>query len=59
MRKELLIGLLLTAMSAGAVKMKPGVATIKQSDGTTLTSERMATKTSVILLRQTALYFIK
>lgn len=37
MRKELLIGLLLTAMSAGAVKMKPGVATIKQSDGTTLT----------------------
>lgn len=36
MRKKLLTVLLFTAISAGAVKMKPGVTTIKQSDGTTI-----------------------
>lgn len=36
MRKKLLTALLLTAISAGAVKMKPGITTVKQSDGTTI-----------------------
>ena len=37
MKKTLLLGLLLTAMTAGAVKMKPGVNIIRQADDTTLT----------------------
>lgn len=37
MRKKILIGLLLTAMTAGAVKMKQGATVVKQSDGTTIT----------------------
>ena len=37
MRKKLLFGLLFAAMTAGAVKMKPGINIIKQADGTTLT----------------------
>ena len=37
MRKGLIIGLLLTAMTAGAVKMQPGFTKVKQSDGTTIT----------------------
>lgn len=36
MRKQLLIGLLLAATTAGAVKMKPGVVSITQRDGTIL-----------------------
>lgn len=35
-RKLIISGLLLAAMTAGAVKMKPGVASVVQSDGTTL-----------------------
>ena len=37
MRKKLLFGLLFAAMTAGAVKMKPGINIIKQADGTTIT----------------------
>lgn len=37
MRKKLLIGLLLMAMTAGAVKMQPGAVKVRQSDGTTIT----------------------
>ena len=37
MRKKLLLGLLFAAMTAGAVKMKPGINIIKQADGTTIT----------------------
>ena len=37
MRKGLIIGLLLTTMTAGAVKMQPGFTKVKQSDGTTIT----------------------
>ena len=37
MRKKLLFGLLFAAMTAGAVKMKPGINIIKQTDGTTIT----------------------
>ena len=37
MRKKLLFGLLFAAMTAGAVKMKPGINNIKQADGTTIT----------------------
>lgn len=37
MRKGLIIGLLLTAMTARAVKMQPGFTKVKQSDGTTIT----------------------
>ena len=37
MRKKLLFGLLFAAMTAGAVKMKPGINIIKQDDGTTIT----------------------
>ncbi len=36
MRKKLILGLLLAAMTAGAVKMKPGVTLVKQSDGTSI-----------------------
>ena len=36
MRKKLILGLLFAAMTAGAVKMKPGVTLVKQSDGTTI-----------------------
>ncbi len=36
MRNKLILGLLLAAMTAGAVKMKPGMTLVKQSDGTTL-----------------------
>lgn len=37
MKKELILGLLMTAMTAGAVKMKPGAVKVRQSDGTMLT----------------------
>ena len=37
MRKKLLFGLLFAAMTAGAVKMKPGINIIKQADVTTIT----------------------
>ena len=37
MRKKLLFGLLFAAMTAGAVKMKPGINIIQQADGTTIT----------------------
>lgn len=37
MRKKLLFGLLFAAMTAGAVKMKPGINIIKQADGMTIT----------------------
>ena len=37
MKKKLLFGLLFAAMTAGAVKMKPGINIIKQADGTTIT----------------------
>ena len=37
MRKHLIMGLLLLATTAGAVKMKPGAIQITQRDGTTLT----------------------
>ena len=37
MRKKLLFGLLFAAMTAGAVKIKPGINIIKQADGTTIT----------------------
>ena len=37
MRMKLLFGLLFAAMTAGAVKMKPGINIIKQADGTTIT----------------------
>lgn len=37
MRHIILASLLLTAATAGAVKMKPGTATVRQSDGTTIT----------------------
>lgn len=37
MRKKLLFGLLFAAITAGAVKMKPGLTTVRQADGTTLT----------------------
>ena len=37
MRKKLLFELLFAAMTAGAVKMKPGINIIKQADGTTIT----------------------
>ncbi len=37
MKKGLIIGLLLTAVSAGAVKMKPGTTIVRQSDGTCIT----------------------
>ena len=37
MRKKLLFGLLFAAMTAGAVKMMPGINIIKQADGTTIT----------------------
>ena len=36
MRKRLLLPLLLSALTAGAVKMHPGMATVRQSDGTTI-----------------------
>ena len=37
MRKGLIIGLLLTTMTAGAVKMKTGTTVVRQSDGTNIT----------------------
>ena len=37
MKKGLIIGMLLTAMSAGAVKMQQGATVVRQSDGTTIT----------------------
>lgn len=37
MKKLLLAGLLLSAINAGAVKMKPGATVVKQSDGTQIT----------------------
>ncbi len=37
MKKELILIMLMTAMTAGAVKMKPGTVKVRQSDGTMLT----------------------
>ena len=68
MRKILLTALLAAAMTAGAVKMKPGLTTVRQSDGTTITvraygdedlSYFVATDGTLLYQEGTAFYIAK
>ena len=68
MRKKLLTALLFAAITAGAVKMKPGLTTVRQADGTTITvraygdedlSYFVATDGTLLYQEGTAFYIAK